>query len=73
MFRSTSRRVALATEGTQECLMFNVLSRLISIEISPPPWARKFFLVGAQISSLKLTLQRYDITIAVLECRRKKN
>ena len=24
MFRSTSRRVALATEGTQECFMFNV-------------------------------------------------
>ena len=49
--------------------MFNVLSRLISIEISPPPWARKFFLVGAQIISLKSTMQRYNITIAVHECR----
>ena len=25
MFRSTSRRVALATEGTQECFMFHVM------------------------------------------------
>ena len=38
-----------------------------------PPWARKIFLVGAQISSLKLTLQRYDAVIAVLESCRKKN
>jgi len=46
-----------------------MLLRRISIENPPPPWARKFFLVGAQISSLKLTLQRYDITVAVHECR----
>ena len=45
----------------------------ISSDFLAPPWARKFFLVGAQISSLKLTLQRYDAAIAVLECRRKKN
>ena len=48
----------------QECSL-----RRISIENPPPPWARKFFLVGAQISSLKLTLQRYDIRIAVHEYR----
>ena len=47
--------------------MFNLSRCLISIEISPPPWARKFFLVGAQISSLKLTMQRYNNGIAVLE------
>ena len=37
-----------------------------------PPWARNFFLVGAQISSLKLTLQRYGAAIAVHESCRKK-
>ena len=56
--------------------MFHVsclISRcLISIEKSPPPWARKFFLVGAQIISLNLTLQKYNIGIAVHECLRKK-
>ena len=45
----------------------------ISSDFLAPPWARKYFLVGAQVSSLKLTLQRYDAAIAVLEsCRKKK-
>ena len=52
--------------------MFNVLSRRISIGNPPPPWARKFFLVGAYISSLKLTMQRYGIMVAVLEFFRDK-
>ena len=34
-----------------------LLSCLISSDFLAPPWARKFFLVGARISSLKLTLQ----------------
>ena len=37
-----------------------------------PPWARKFLLVGAYISSLKLTMQRYGIMVAVLEFFRNK-
>ena len=41
-------------------------------ENPPPPWARKFFLVGAYISSLKLTMQRYGIMVAVLEFFRDK-
>ena len=49
-----------------------LLSCLISSDFLAPPWARIFFLVGARISSLKLTLQRYDTAIAVLECWRKK-
>ena len=45
----------------------------ISSDFFAPPWARNFFLVGAQISSLKLTLQRYDAAIAVHEsCPQKK-
>ena len=48
------------------------LMALAAPEVLAPPWARKYFLVGAQISSLKLTLQRYGAAIAVLECRRKK-
>ena len=49
-----------------------LLSCLISSDFLTPPWARKFFLVGARISSLKLTLQRYDNGIAVLEYCHKK-
>jgi hypothetical protein len=50
-----------------------LLSCLISSDFLAPPWARIFFLVGARISSLKLTLQRYDAAIAVLEsCPQKK-
>ena len=47
--------------------MINVLFVAFRWEKLPPPWARKIFLVGAQISSLKLTLQRYGILIAVHE------
>ena len=50
-----------------------LLSCLISSDFLAPPWARKFFLVGARISSLKLTMQRYDAAIAVHESCRKKN
>ena len=44
-----------------------LLSCLISSNFLAPPWARNFFLVGARISSLKLTMQRYDAAIAVHE------
>ena len=50
------------------------LMALAAPEVLAPPWARKFFLVGAQISSLKLTLQRYSAAIAVHEsCPQKKS
>ena len=50
-----------------------LLSCLISSNFLAPPWARKFFLVGARISSLKLTLQRYGAAIAVHESCPQKN
>ena len=47
------------------------LMALAAPEVFASSWARKIFFVGAQIPSLKLTLQRYGAVIAVLESIRK--
>ncbi len=54
------------------CDVIHLTSSILLLSCLTPPWARKFFLVGARISSLKLTLQRYDNGIAVHEYCHKK-
>ena len=60
MFRSTSRRVALATEGTQESLSLSHFNRKIRLPRGPVnffSWARKFSLSNQRCKGTTLPLR----------------
>ena len=54
MFRSTSRRVALATEGTQESLSLSHFNRKIASPVGPYFFSRGRVYFFSQIDNAKI-------------------